>query len=83
MGLRIAFQMDPLANINIDEDTTFRIAEEAQKREHSLFHFLPENLEFVHCRVTEKTLLMDNSPCKNNPGIQHPAPARVFRLFAQ
>ena len=46
MGLRIAFQMDPLANINIDEDTTFRIAEEAQKREHSLFHFLPENLEF-------------------------------------
>ena len=47
MTLRIAFQMDPIENINIDEDTTFRIAEEAQKRNHKIFYFLPEDLTFL------------------------------------
>ncbi len=46
MTLNIAFQMDPIENINIDEDSTFRIAEEAQKRGHNLFYFLPEDLTF-------------------------------------
>ena len=46
MTLRIAFQMDPIENINIDEDTTFRIAEEAQKRNYKIFYFLPEDLTF-------------------------------------
>ena len=44
MKLRIAFQMDPINNINISEDTTFRIAEEAQHRGHKLFYFLPKDL---------------------------------------
>ena len=46
MTLRIAFQMDPIENINIEEDTTFRIAEEAQRRAHKLFYFLPQDLTF-------------------------------------
>ena len=47
MSLRIAFQMDPIDKINIAEDTTFRIAEEAQKRGHELFYFLPQDLTYI------------------------------------
>ena len=39
MSLKIAFQMDPIAPINIDADSTFRIAEEAQARGHGLFYY--------------------------------------------
>jgi len=28
--MKIAFQMDPIQTVNIDADSTFRIAEEAQ-----------------------------------------------------
>ena len=51
MALRIAFQMDPIDKINIVEDTTFRIAEEAQKRGHKLFYFLPEDLMYLENEV--------------------------------
>ncbi len=51
MKLRIAFQMDPIESINIDADTTFRIAEEAQKRGHRLFYFLPRDLTFLDNKV--------------------------------
>jgi glutathione synthase len=51
MSLRIAFQMDPIDKINIAEDTTFRLAEEAQKRGHMLFYFLPQDLMFVENEV--------------------------------
>ena len=46
MTLRIALQMDPIENINREEDTTFRIAEEAQRRGHKLFYFLPQDLTY-------------------------------------
>jgi len=39
--------MDPIDKINITEDTTFRIAEEAQKRGHELFYFLPQDLTYI------------------------------------
>ena len=32
MGLKIAIQMDPIASVDIDADSTFRLAEEAQAR---------------------------------------------------
>lgn len=51
MRLRIAFQMDPIENINIEEDTTFRIAEEAQKRGHQLFYYVPEELAFFENKI--------------------------------
>lgn len=44
MALKVAIQMDPIAGINIDADSTFRIAEEAQARGHSLFYYTPERL---------------------------------------
>ena len=51
MALRIAFQMDPIDKINIIEDTTFRIAEEAQNRGHQLFYFLPEDLTYFENEI--------------------------------
>jgi glutathione synthase len=44
MGLAIAIQMDPIDTINIDADSTFALALEAQRREHALFHYLPQAL---------------------------------------
>ena len=44
MSLSIAIQMDPIQSIDINADTTFRMAEEAQARGHSLFYYRTENL---------------------------------------
>jgi len=44
MSLAIAIQMDPIDTINIDADSTFALALEAQARGHALFHYLPEAL---------------------------------------
>lgn len=46
MSLKIAIQMDPIDRIDINADSTFRIAEEAQARGHQLFYYRPENLSF-------------------------------------
>lgn len=51
MGLKVAIQMDPIGSINIDGDSTFRIAEEAQKRGHRLFYYTPDRLSFREGRV--------------------------------
>src|SRR5215472_15100565 len=44
MALAVAIQMDPIETINIDADSTFAIALEAQARGHALFHYLPDAL---------------------------------------
>ncbi len=46
MSLRVAFQMDPLEGIDIDADSTFVLALEAQKRGHEVYHYLPQDLAF-------------------------------------
>src|SRR5436190_13719331 len=44
MSLAVAIQMDPIETINIDADSTFALALEAQQRGHGLFHYLPDAL---------------------------------------
>jgi glutathione synthase len=44
MSLAVAIQMDPIDTINIDADSTFALALEAQARGHALFHYLPHAL---------------------------------------
>src|SRR5260221_460776 len=44
MGLAVAIQMDPIETINIDGDTSFVLALEAQARGHALYHYLPTQL---------------------------------------
>ncbi len=54
MTLKVAFQMDPIGPINIDADSTFRIAEEAQARGHSLFYYTPDKLAYQEGRITAR-----------------------------
>ncbi len=51
MALKVAIQMDPIGPINIDADSTFRIAFEAQVRGHRLFYYTPDKLFYREGRV--------------------------------
>ncbi len=51
MSLAIGIQMDPIEGINIDADSTFVLALEAQARGHGLFHYLPRDLSLRHGRL--------------------------------
>ena len=51
MGLKVAFQMDPIGAVNIDADSSFRIALEAQERGHELFYYAPDRLSFRSGRI--------------------------------
>jgi glutathione synthase len=51
MGLAVAIQMDPIDTINIDADSTFALALEAQARGHALYHYLPQALTLRNGRV--------------------------------
>ena len=51
MSLKVAIQMDPIDHVNIDADSTFRIAEEAQARGHSLFYYTPDHLSYREGKV--------------------------------
>lgn len=44
MSLRVAIQMDPIADIDINGDSSFVLGLEAQKRGYELFHYLPQDL---------------------------------------
>lgn len=46
MSLTVAIQMDPIETIDIKGDSTFVMGLEAQKRGHSLYHYLPQDLAF-------------------------------------
>ena len=52
--MKIAFQMDPIEHVNIDADSSFRLAEEAQARGHSLFYYAPDKLAYEEGRVTAR-----------------------------
>jgi glutathione synthase len=54
MGLAVAIQMDPIHTINIDADSTFALAEEAQKRGHALYHYLAPALTLREGRLYAK-----------------------------
>lgn len=44
--MKIAFQMDPIQSVNINADSSFRLAEEAQARGHELFFYSPDKLAY-------------------------------------
>jgi glutathione synthase len=46
--------MDPIESVNINGDSTFVLALEAQKRGHKLLHYLPKHLSFREGRVLAK-----------------------------
>lgn len=52
--MKIAFQMDPIGDVNINADSSFRLAEEAQARGHTLFYYAPDHLAYQEGRITAK-----------------------------
>ncbi len=51
MSLAIAIQMDPFESVDIDADSTFALAMEAQRRGHGLYHYLPQDMSLRDGRV--------------------------------
>lgn len=51
MTLTVAIQMDHVSTIDINGDSTFVMALEAQKRGHTLFHYLPGKLSMARGRI--------------------------------
>ncbi|MEO1733829.1 MAG: glutathione synthase, partial [Pseudomonadota bacterium] len=49
--MKIAFQMDPITSVDINADSSFRLAEEAQSRGHTLFYYSPDELSYREGRV--------------------------------
>jgi len=54
MPLKVAIQMDPIEHIDIDADSTFALALEAQSRGHNLCYYLPSNLSMKDGHVTAR-----------------------------
>lgn len=52
--MKVAFQMDPIQGVDINADSSFRLAEEAQSRGHSLFFYTADHLAFQEGRITAR-----------------------------
>jgi len=51
MALTVGIQMDPIQTVDINADSTFAMAFEAQARGHELFYYLPSDLSMRDNRV--------------------------------
>jgi glutathione synthase len=51
MSLQVAIQMDPIDSIDINGDSSFLLALEAQKRGYKLYHYLPEHLSLIDSNI--------------------------------
>ena len=54
MTKKIAFQMDPMEAVNINGDSTFHLAMEAQERGHKVYCHTPDKLTFENGKVFAK-----------------------------
>ena len=54
MSLAVALQMDPIQAIDINTDSTFMLAMEAQARGHTLCYYLPSDLALRDGRLFAK-----------------------------
>jgi len=54
MSLKVAIQMDPIGPIDINADSSFRIALEASARGHELCYYTPDKLAFQDRKVTAR-----------------------------
>ncbi|MCO6384561.1 glutathione synthase [Oceanicola sp. 502str15] len=49
--MKVAFQMDPIGGVDINADSSFRLAEEAQARGWELFYYTPDQLAWKQGKV--------------------------------
>ena len=66
MSLAVAIQMDAIESINIDADSTFVLAMEAQRRGHALYYYLPHALTFEDSRLYAKAQRLEVRREKGN-----------------
>ncbi len=59
MSLAVAIQMDPIEDIDIDADSTFALALEAQARGHALNHYLASDLSLDAGRVVTRARALE------------------------
>ena len=52
MALKVALQMDPIEDIDINGDSSFVLGLEALKRGYQLFHYHPYDISYHHGRVS-------------------------------
>jgi glutathione synthase len=62
MALRVAVQMDPIETVNIGGDSTFALMLEAQRRGHSLVHYLATALSAESGRVRARARPLSVQP---------------------
>ncbi len=67
--MKIAFQMDPITAVDINADSSFRLAEEAQKRGHTVFYYGPDQLVFDEGRILARGHWMTVQRDPQNPAI--------------
>ncbi len=67
--MKIAFQMDPVGAIDIDADSTFRLAEEAQARGHELFYYEPDHLAYEEGHITARGHDLKVQRVRNEPAV--------------
>ena len=67
--MKIAFQMDPITGVDINADSSFRLAEEAQMRGHSLFYYSPDALAYQEGRITARGYDMTVQRVSDEPAI--------------
>jgi len=51
MSLTVAIQMDPIESVDINGDSSFVLALEAQARGHALYHYGPQDLSFLDGKI--------------------------------
>lgn len=64
--LKIAIQMDDIKTINLDTDSTYVIALEAQSRSHELYYYNPQNLFLENGKVKANVTALTLSKQKDN-----------------
>lgn len=67
--MKIAFQMDPITGVDINADSSFRLAEEAQKRGHELFYYGPDQLAYEEGRITARGHWMTVQRVADQPAV--------------
>ena len=81
-NLNIAFLMDPLESLDLDGDTTFALALEAQRRKHKIYFFKPEDLIFkfndVFANICDFELFSTNNINKFKYGNKSTKPLKDY-----
>jgi glutathione synthase len=75
MALIVAIQMDPIEKIDINGDSTFALALEAQARGHTLLYYGPKALTFNNGKVTARVHPLTVRPTKGDHFTAGPASA--------